>query len=139
MTTRQLAALLVWAGCAGAAACVPEDEEPSPACADGDPLQERYGTDCLCCHRNEFGVAGSVDLAGDAPPVALVIVEDRSGVRAQMAPNPYGNFFRHVQLQPPLRAWVVGRDGGVAAMGMEAPHGSCNRCHGVTTPRVRGP
>ncbi len=95
-------------------------------CSGGDPLRERYGTDCLCCHE-ELGVAGSVDV--DGPPIARVVVTDARGRRAIMAPNPYGNFFRHVRLEPPLEVLVEAVDGRVLEMQSKSPHGSCNGCH----------
>jgi len=109
------------AGCGG-----PLADDPS-TCREGDPAAERWGTDCLCCHE-ELGVAGSVDPAG--PTIARVVVVDGRGRRAVMSPNPYGNFFRHVQLEPPLEIRVEGPDGSVSVMQGLSPHGSCNRCHG---------
>lgn len=104
-------------------------EEPGVAvCVDGDPQEERWGADCLCCHE-ELGVAGSVDRAG--PEVARVVVLGADGRRAVMAPNAYGNFFRHVKLDPPLEIWVEGPGGTRRVMEGLAPHGSCNRCHGA--------
>jgi len=99
----------------------------------GDPALERYGTSCICCHKRTFGVAGSV--ARDAG-IEAVIVVDRDGKTADMAPNPYDNFFQHRQLTPPLAAVVVFADGERRTMKELSPHGSCNACHGVTAPHV---
>lgn len=124
--------------CAALAACEPP---PSPGreCADGDPDQERRGTDCLCCHQGEFGVAGSVDPAG--PPVARVVVTDGFGRSADMVPNPYGNFFRHIQLEPPLVATLFAPDGRSVTMRAPIREASCNRCHraGGEAAPLRGP
>src|SRR5438067_1966187 len=62
-------------------------------CRDGDPNDQRHGATCLCCHSDEFGVGGSIDRAG--PPVARVVVVDARGEIADVAPNPFSNFFRH--------------------------------------------
>ena len=96
-------------------------------CEQGNPEEERHGTDCMCCHTGDFTVAGSVDLTGNR--VARVVVEDSVGGRAEMEPDAYGNFFRHAPLVPPLRAWAYGLDGSVRAMPMPAPHAACNACH----------
>jgi hypothetical protein len=108
-------------------------------CSDGDPTQQRHGARCLCCHADEFGVAGSVDL--DAPPVARVVVVDAVGLRYDMAPNSYGNFFRHYTLVPPIAAVEPVRDGGSLAMPWGAPHGDCNACHAPSggAPPIHGP
>jgi hypothetical protein len=120
---RFLAIAALWCGCA------PETSDvPQASCTTGDPDVERHGTSCLCCHDGDFGVAGSV--ARDAG-VARILVTDRDGRVADMAPNPYGNFFRRRQLSPPLTARIVLDDGRVRAMTTAAPHGSCNACHGV--------
>lgn len=95
--------------------------------------KERYGTSCLCCHANEFGVAGS--LPRDAG-VSSVVVVDRDGRSTDMASDVFDNFFQHRQLTPPLRATVRFADGAVSSMKGDAPHGSCNACHGVSTPLV---
>ncbi|MCI0634787.1 MAG: hypothetical protein L0206_12850 [Actinobacteria bacterium] len=84
-------------------------------------------------------MAGSIDRTG--PPISRVVVIDAAGRRAEMAPNPYGNYFRHLSLEPPLQAEVHGPDGTTLRMKALAPHGSCNRCHrpGGEAPPVRGP
>ena len=132
--------------CVGAlllAACVGGGEPPAAVCDEetttGVLAEERHGTDCVCCHE-EFGVAGSIDPAGSS--VALVRVVDARGRRAEMVPNPYGNFFRHFALEPPLTVSVQGQDGTWLPMRDPAPHGSCNRCHraeGGPAPPVAGP
>jgi hypothetical protein len=141
------AALAALMGCAAAddgasagttsLAYVPPADAAS--CEPGDPKRERYGTNCLCCHTGDFTVAGSIDLLGG--PVARVVVTDSAGNRAEMAPDPYGNFFRHAPLIPPLTAVAFGPDGRARAMQMPAPHAACNECHrpdGVA-PRIAGP
>lgn len=107
----------------------------APANIAGDVTRERYGASCICCHQTEFGVAGSV--AHDAG-VATVLVEDSEGKTAEMSPNPYDNFFRHRPLTPPLTATLIFEDGERRTMKSQAPHGSCNGCHGVdlVMPRV---
>jgi hypothetical protein len=100
--------------------------QPAGECVDGDESQERWGTDCGCCHQGEFSVAGSVS---QEAAVERVVVEDAAGTRLEMIPNPYRNFFRHAPLVAPLRANIVLIDGRVRAMKRDAPHGSCNRCH----------
>ncbi len=120
------------------AACGPAGRDGAAACSEGDPAAERWGTDCTCCHP-EFGVAGSID--PDGPPVSRIVVIDRDGRRAVMSPNPYGNFFRHVRLDPPLEVSVEGPGGASLVMEALAPHGACNRCHGLAggPPLVAGP
>jgi hypothetical protein len=120
--------------CASAASTDPTGDAPTvtfdrstAGCVDGDRDHERFGTDCLCCHSNEFSVAGSI--APDSSPVAAVIVEDSIGGSAVASPNPFGNFFRHNKLVPPLRATIVGVDGRRITMSSPAPDGACNRCH----------
>ena len=115
------------------------DDGPRPGCGDGDAKEQRYGTACLCCHRDEFGVAGSVDRA--APPVARVVVTDSAGRSADMVPNAFGNFFRHLDLSPPLSPTVFGHDGRSLTMQTPAPHGDCNACHspGLAAIPLRGP
>ena len=103
-----------------------DDTEAAP-CVDGDERRERHGTDCACCHVDEFGVAGSI--ADDARPIAKVIVRDAAGLELVMTPNPYGNFFRHSRVVPPLVAGVVDTDGRARWMSVPAPNGSCNGCH----------
>jgi hypothetical protein len=121
-----------------AAACGANDAAPAPAnvaamppdapsCRDGDEATQRHGTACLCCHSDEFGVGGSIDLAG--PPVARVVITASDGDVADLAPDPFANFFRHFPLAPPLRAVVVGPDGRSVAMKELAPSGDCNVCH----------
>jgi hypothetical protein len=100
---------------------------PDGGCFDADPLTQRHGSPCLCCHADEFSVAGSVD--PNASPVALVVVTDAVGDARYMAPNQYGNFFRHFSLVPPLRAIAYGPDGRSLEMKSGAPHGDCNACH----------
>lgn len=108
-----------------ALACASADA-PASACASGDTQNQRHGTDCGCCHHDEFGVSGSVDLAG--PAITSVHVTDAQGVELDMAPNAYGNFFRHYQPAFPLRARVVGPS-GERVMQSEITTGSCNSCH----------
>jgi hypothetical protein len=114
-------------------------DSPKQQCREGDPSQERHGTDCLCCHAVEFGVAGSVNL--DGPLVTRVLVTDARGRSADMAPNAYGNFFRHDALEPPLKAVVFGPDGRASAMKQTVTEASCNRCHsaGGMVPPIHGP
>jgi hypothetical protein len=129
------ALLLGVASCGDAASLQAAEDEAS--CRDGPPEAERHGADCLCCHRDSFTVAGSVArddsaherglAASDA--IELVVVVDSAGQRTTMGVNPYGNFFQHVPIRPPLRAAVVLADGSERWMGGQAPHGSCNRCH----------
>jgi cytochrome c5 len=102
-------------------------------CRDGDPDRERWGTSCLCCHAESFGVAGSV--AHDAG-VLEIFVRDRDGKTAEMFVNPYDNFFQHRNLVAPLTAVVRYEDGTERTMRSAAPHGSCNACHGETVPRI---
>jgi hypothetical protein len=136
--------VLALAGCGGDRASeAPPDASGSfadaAACEPGDPARERWGTNCLCCHSGEFSVAGSIDPSG--APVARIVVTDSVGGRAEMAPNPYGNFFRHNALVPPLTAVAYGPDGRARVMPMPAPHAACNECHhplGVA-PRIVGP
>jgi hypothetical protein len=115
------------------------DAGSDAACEQGDPDQERYGTDCLCCHRWEFGVAGSVALEGR--PVERIEATDEDGFTVSMAPNPFSNFFRHYPVRGSLDVRVYGPDGGVARMPTRAPDGACNRCHrrGGPAERVHGP
>src|SRR5262249_53677698 len=108
VSTQKIAVLWLGAGCLAAcgAACAsaaPADDPPpavcdrsTAGCVDGDRDHERFATDCLCCHKNEFSVAGSI--ARDSSPVAAVIVEDSVGGSAVASPNPFGNFFRHDRL-----------------------------------------
>ena len=102
-------------------------------CRDGDPDRERWGSSCLCCHAESFGVAGSV--AHDAG-VSQVFVRDRDGKTAEMFVNPYDNFFQHRNLVAPLTVTVRFEDGTERVMRDPAPHGSCNACHGETTARL---
>lgn len=104
-------------------------------CAQGDESEQRHGTDCFCCHAAEFGVAGSVSATRGA--VARIHVEDSRGVQLDMAPNPFGNFFRHARVSPPLRVTVYGPSGASLSMRDPAPSASCNNCHragGVAAP-----
>src|SRR5262245_35656687 len=96
---------------------------PRPGCADGDALQQRHATACLCCHADEFSVAGSVARSG--PPVARLVVTDQTGRVVEMAPNGFFNFFRHLELSPPLRPVVYSEDGRALAMKEPAPSGDC--------------
>lgn len=99
-------------------------------CVQGDKTRERHGTDCLCCH-TEFGVAGSIERD---TRVDWVLLTDSEGRYLQIAPNPHDNFFRHAKLRPPIHATLVFADGTVRTMKQDAPHGSCNQCHGATAP-----
>ena len=119
----------------GACGRAPDEPEPA-ACRDGSESVQRYGTDCLCCHA-EFGVAGSVDHEG--PRIARITVLGAEGGKAEMAPNEFDNFFRHIQLTPPLEVTVLGVDGLTSTMPMPADSGSCNRCHGDWLPLVHAP
>ena len=115
------------------------DDDPPAECVDGDRETQRHGTACLCCHADEFGVAGSVDLQGAA--VSRVVVADGDGNTANMVPNGFGNFFQHVKLTPPLSATVYGEDGRTQTMQSPANSGDCNSCHaasGVAAP-LQGP
>ena len=105
------------------------EDGPRAGCADGARETQRHGTACLCCHSDEFGVAGSVDSRG--PAVSRVLVADDHGNVADMVPNGFDNFFRHVKLTPPLTASVYGEDGQVLTMQSKASSGDCNSCHGV--------
>src|SRR5579859_1934080 len=84
------------------------------SCRTGPEATQRHGTACLCCHSDEFGVAGSVDPAGS--PVARVVVTGADGDVADMAVNGFSNFFRHFPLATPVRAVVVAPDGRSLAM-----------------------
>jgi hypothetical protein len=108
-------------------------------CRDGDERVQRHGAPCLCCHSDEFGVAGSVDTSG--PPVARVVVTGADGDVADMAINPFGNFFRHFPLATPVRAVALGPDGAATAMQQLAPSADCNACHfvGGPVPPISGP
>lgn len=110
-----------------------------PGCTDGDPSQQRYGATCLCCHTDEFGVAGSIDRQG--APATRIVVVDSNGVVADMAPNGFGNFFRHVPMTPPLEATVYGPTGATIAMRDPATSADCNSCHraGGGAALVHGP
>lgn len=103
------------------------------ACQDGEPTQERYGTDCLCCHGGDLSVAGSVDRANTA--ILRIEVEDAQGARLVMPINAYGNFFQHLNVVPPLIARRIDEDGSVHTMKASVQHGSCNQCH---TPEADG-
>jgi hypothetical protein len=102
-------------------------DEGAAACEDGDPGAQRHGTDCLCCHAGQFSVAGS--LAEGEARARQIVVTDAAGATLIMAPNPYRNFFRHVPVAPPLRAWIVDDEGRTYAMQAPIDDGACNRCH----------
>jgi hypothetical protein len=109
------------------------------AVCTGDPANQRHDAPCLCCHRDEFGVAGSVDL--ESYPVSRVVVRDALDRGVEMTINPFGNFFQHFKVTPPLLAAVVGPDGRTLAMPLLAPDGDCNGCHrpGGSAAPIRGP
>jgi hypothetical protein len=115
------------------------DDGPRAGCRDGDVGEQRYGTACLCCHSQEFSVAGSV--AREGSPIALVVVTDALGSSVETVPNSFGNFFGHLKLSPPLSAVVYGADGSRVAMSSNAPSGDCNGCHGSgqQQPVLHGP
>lgn len=108
-------------------------------CAGGSESDQRHGTACLCCHSDEFGVAGSVDPAGS--PVARVVVTGSDGDVADMNVNQFFNFFRHFPLATPVSAVVYAPDGGARAMQELAPSANCNACHfaGGPVPPIVGP
>ncbi len=108
-------------------------------CPSGDESVQRHGTACLCCHSDEFGVAGSIDPMGS--PVARVLVTDSEGSTADLVPNSFGNFFRHFTMTPPLRASVYAQDGRAVTMTADAPSADCNGCHvtGGLAPPIHGP
>jgi hypothetical protein len=108
-------------------------------CTDGDPNDQRYGATCLCCHTDEFGVAGSIDRQG--APTSRIVVVDSTGVVADMQPNGFGNFFRHVPMAPPLQATAYGPTGVAIAMQEPATSADCNACHraGGSAALVHGP
>ena len=145
MRFRSFIAFLTLAVVASAAACSEEshveegprndrvDRSEVGPCRDGDPERERWGTSCLCCHADSFGVAGSV--AHDAG-VAQVFVRAEDGKTVEMFVNPYDNFLQHRSLTGPLTATVRFEDGTESTMRAPAPHGSCNACHGETVPRI---
>ena len=110
-----------------------------PRCVDGDIDLQRHGSTCLCCHTDDFGVAGSVDPGGS--PIARVIVTDADGDVASMAPDRFFNFFRHFTMKPPFRAVVYGADGRALAMRSASPSADCNVCHyaGGPSPLIHGP
>lgn len=117
---------------------------PAPSyCRDADSgageSVQRHGTPCLCCHSDEFGVAGSIDPSGR--PVARVVVTAADGDVADMAPDSFANFFRHFPMTPPLAAVVYGPDGGTVEMRELAPTADCNACHGagLAAPAIEGP
>lgn len=131
--------LLFAAGCGAEEQPVVLDDGPVAGCVDGDRDAQRHGTACLCCHKSEFGVAGSIDHSG--PAVARVVVTDSAGDSVDVVPNQFDNFFRHLKLRPPLFPVVYSPDGRALAMQTPAPHGDCNRCHrplGEATP-LQGP
>lgn len=102
-------------------------------CLDGDPNRERWGSNCVCCHETEFGVAGS--LLPDSA-VETIFVADQRGRSAEMSPNFFDNFFRHQKLTPPLTATITFSDGEQRRMQSAALHGSCNACHGQSEPML---
>jgi hypothetical protein len=110
---------------------VAKDDTMRDGCAAGDPEEQRRGTDCQCCHLDQFSMAGSV-----SPDAEVAEIRVSDGVNHAIAqPNHLGNFFRHNQLNPPLTASLVFADGRETFMETPAPHGSCNRCHdGVDEP-----
>jgi hypothetical protein len=113
--------------------------ESAQPCGGGDPAEQRHGAPCLCCHSDEFGVAGSVDRSG--PPVAHVIVTDALGESSTLSPNSFGNFFRHFPMTAPVRAVVYGPSGDAISMRELSPTPDCNACHfagGPVTP-IHGP
>lgn len=118
------AAILIAVAACGAGA---DEDGGAASCEDGDPRVQRHGTDCLCCHAGQFSVAGS--LAEDEARVRQIVVTDAAGATLIMAPNPYGNFFRHAPVAPPLRAWIVDDGGQTYAMQAPIDDGACNRCH----------
>ena len=118
-----------FAACGGQSSAAATSADAGVTCAAGDPGQERWGTACLCCHTDEFGIAGSVGKGG--PPVARIVVTDALGTTLEMGPDPYGNFFRHDRLLAPLLARAYAVDGTALEMPQLAPHGDCNACHGV--------
>jgi hypothetical protein len=134
-----LVAALLAGGCGDAEQSGFLDDGPKPGCRDGDESEQRHGTACLCCHRGEFGVAGSVDR--DGAEIARIVVTDSAGRSADMVPNAFGNFFRHLRLSSPLSATVFGPTGEALTMRTPAPHGDCNACHarGGAAPSLRGP
>src|SRR5262245_28381572 len=135
-TAVALVALAV--GCGDDRRATPAAAAAQTPCTDADPEQERWGADCVCCHRGQFGAAGSVDRA--APPAAIVIT-DEQGEYVRLVPNAQGNFFTHVPLTPPLRVRVVGADGRSREMASAAPYGGCNECHAAnrSVPLLRAP
>src|SRR5262249_49545359 len=120
--------LLILVACAAPAG--QDGPQVGVACSDGDPAVQRHGARCLCCHADDFSVAGSV--AGTS--VARVVVTDANGDQRSMAPNLFGNFFGHFPLTPPFRAIAYGPDGRSVAMNAPAPHADCNACHAPAGP-----
>jgi hypothetical protein len=106
----------------------PIRRESPDHCEQGDKLQERHGTDCGCCHTTQFSVSGSLSRNTQ---VVKVVVEAADGMTLELAPNPHFNFFRHTDLQFPLRVWTVDTKGAVSAMQAPVQQGSCNACHGA--------
>ncbi len=124
-----VAAIAILAGCTNAQPDTDVQQTPlarleAGVCANGDPAVQRHGVPCLCCHRGQFGVAGSVE-----PSVTRIVVIDGVGQTADMIPNPFGNFFQHLRLEPPLRPTIFGADGRRVEMRDTAPDGDCNACH----------
>lgn len=90
------------------------------------------GRDCLGCHDPTadpaFAIAPAFVAAGTWEPGRTVTITDASQRTVTRTTNAVGNFFVYadeVTLTPPLRVRV-----GSEEMEPDAPHGSCNRCHG---------
>jgi hypothetical protein len=99
-------------------------------CKSGDPIEQRKGTACLCCHTDDFGVAGTVQLdSTGTPSLDRILAVAENGERADMNPNQFGNFFRFIRLQGPLKVSAWTADGTQRTMKKLAPNGDCNRCH----------
>jgi hypothetical protein len=132
-------AALTAASCADSHSSTWLDDGPTPGCRNGDVTEQRYGTACLCCHEDEFSIAGSIDREG--APIVRVIVRDAEGRSVDTAPNSFGNFFGHFDLTPPLFAVVYGPNGDFISMRTAAPSGDCNGCHAEdgAAPPVHGP
>ncbi|MEW5850770.1 MAG: hypothetical protein AB2A00_18425 [Myxococcota bacterium] len=96
-------------------------------CEEGNPDEERRGTDCLCCHE-EFGIAGT--FSRESVPPRWVKVRDATGAVFTMGLNTHGNFFHFTKVTPPIEAWTEDADGGVLnRMQARVAESSCNRCH----------
>ena len=112
---------------AGGALVVAPSPPGASSCRDGSESDQRHGAPCLCCHSDEFGVAGSVDPGG--PPAIRVVVTGSDGDVADMSVNGFSNFFRHFPLATPVQAVVYGPDGRWVSMRELAPSADCNACH----------